>query len=130
MLGTGSRPERGSRVTIRYSEALSEEGDVVSEEQEVQFNVGESEVIQALDLAVPLMNLGEEAVVQVKKYIESVVSDYVCQNPWIPEEFLPSKKGSYTVHAVNEAFLRPCSIFSLYLILIFLFSMALSWPHI
>ena len=81
VLGTGSRPERGSRVTIRYSEALSEEGDVVSEEQELQFNVGESEVIQALDLAVPLMNLGEEAVVQVKKYIESVVSDYVCQNP-------------------------------------------------
>jgi FKBP-type peptidyl-prolyl cis-trans isomerase len=68
VLGTGSRPERGSRVTIRYREALTEEPDTssVSQEQELEFNVGESEVIQALDLVVPLMNIGEEALVQVR----------------------------------------------------------------
>ena len=68
MLGTGSRPERGSRVTIRYTEALTEEADTfIKEEEELEFNVGESEVIQALDLVVPLMNLGEEALVQVRE---------------------------------------------------------------
>ncbi len=68
VLGTGSRPERGSRVTIRYTEALTEEADrLIREEEELEFNVGESEVIQALDLVVPLMNLGEEALVQVRE---------------------------------------------------------------
>jgi FK506-binding protein 8 len=70
VLGTGSRPERGSRVTIRYREALSEEGDSISQDQEIEFNVGESEVIQALDLVVPLMNIGEEAIVQVISVVD------------------------------------------------------------
>ena len=35
------------------------------EEEEVEFNVGESEVLQALDLVLPLMSLGETSLVEV-----------------------------------------------------------------
>ena len=56
------RPARGSRVTVRVEERLGdEEGQVVQEEQEVQFSVGESEVVQCLDLVLPLMARGEVA---------------------------------------------------------------------
>ena len=56
------RPARGSRVTVRVEERLGdEEGEVVQEDQEVQFSVGESEVVQCLDLVLPLMARGEVA---------------------------------------------------------------------
>ena len=38
----------------------------VLEDEELEFNAGESEVLQALDLIVPLMYVGETALVEVE----------------------------------------------------------------
>jgi len=62
--GTGERPERGSRVSIKLTESLQPDTDIVREEEELEFNAGESEVLQALDLIVPLMYVGETALVE------------------------------------------------------------------
>lgn len=56
-------PARGSRVVVRVEERVA--GRVVGEEQEVEFNVGEAEVLQCLDLVVPLMCLGEVSEVRL-----------------------------------------------------------------
>jgi len=62
--GTGERPERGSRVSIKLTESLQPDTDIVKEDEELEFNAGESEVLQALDLIVPLMYVGETALVE------------------------------------------------------------------
>jgi len=60
------KPQRGNRVTVTLEERLKiQEGtfnsssDVVQEQHTLEFSLGESEVIQCLDLAVPLMSKGE-----------------------------------------------------------------------
>jgi len=63
--GSG-RPERGAAVTLDVTERLEMDGEVVSDTKGLEFNVGESEVLQALDLAVPLMNKGEECLLDVE----------------------------------------------------------------
>lgn len=63
--GSG-RPERGAAVTLDVSERLEVDGEVVCDTQGLEFNVGESEVLQALDLAVPLMTKGEECLLDVE----------------------------------------------------------------
>lgn len=63
--GSG-RPERGAAVTLDVIERLEMDGEVVSDTKGLEFNVGESEVLQALDLAVPLMNKGEECLLDVE----------------------------------------------------------------
>jgi len=62
--GDGNRPERGTRVKILLTESINPDSDIVKEEEEVEFNVGESEVLQALDLVLPLMSLGETSLVE------------------------------------------------------------------
>jgi len=62
--GVDSRPARGCRVTVSLVEVTSDGGEEVGREEEIQFNVGEAEVIQALDLVVPLMERGEVAEVR------------------------------------------------------------------
>jgi len=62
--GTGERPERGARVVINVQESLSIESEIIKDDQRLEFNVGESEVLQALDLVVPLMNIGESSIVE------------------------------------------------------------------
>ena len=42
----GVRPDRGSAVTVDVIERLEMDGEIVGEEQGLQFNVGESEVMQ------------------------------------------------------------------------------------
>jgi len=58
------KPGRGSRCTVKVVEYLDD--TVVGKEENLQFNVGESEVLQALDLVVPLMLKGEVAEVKVE----------------------------------------------------------------
>jgi len=58
------KPGRGSRCTVNVVEYLDD--TVVGKEENLQFNVGESEVLQALDLVVPLMLKGEVAEVKVE----------------------------------------------------------------
>jgi len=58
------KPGRGARCTVNVVEVL--ENTVVGKEENLQFNVGESEVMQALDLVVPLMYKGEVAEIKVE----------------------------------------------------------------
>lgn len=58
------KPGRGSRCTVNVLEIL--DNTVVGKDENLHFNVGESEVMQALDLVVPLMLKGEVAEVKVE----------------------------------------------------------------
>lgn len=62
--GKAGKPGRGSRCTVNVLEFL--DSIVVGKDEQLQFNVGESEVMQALDLVVPLMQKGEVAEVKVE----------------------------------------------------------------
>ena len=55
----GSKPGKGTRVSVKVEERV--DGEVVMQETVIEFNVGESEVLQCLDLVVPLMCKGEVA---------------------------------------------------------------------
>jgi len=55
----GRKPGKGTRVRVKVEERVA--GEVVMQETSIEFNVGESEVLQCLDLVVPLMCKGEEA---------------------------------------------------------------------
>nr|XP_005898381.2 PREDICTED: peptidyl-prolyl cis-trans isomerase FKBP8 [Bos mutus] len=57
-----SRPTKGQVVTVRLQTSL-ENGTRVQEEPELVFTLGDCDVIQALDLSVPLMDVGETAMV-------------------------------------------------------------------
>jgi FK506-binding protein 8 len=59
--GSG-RPAKGQVVTVRLQMSL-ENGTRVQEEPELAFTLGDCDVIQALDLSVPLMDVGETAMV-------------------------------------------------------------------
>ncbi|XP_069864677.1 peptidyl-prolyl cis-trans isomerase FKBP8 isoform X2 [Dipodomys merriami] len=56
------RPTKGQVVTVRLQMSL-EDGARVQEEPELLFTLGDCDVIQALDLSVPLMDVGETAMV-------------------------------------------------------------------
>uniref|UniRef100_A0A8C6N5W0 peptidylprolyl isomerase n=1 Tax=Mus spicilegus TaxID=10103 RepID=A0A8C6N5W0_MUSSI len=57
-----SRPLKGQVVTVHLQMSL-ENGTRVQEEPELAFTLGDCDVIQALDLSVPLMDVGETAMV-------------------------------------------------------------------
>ncbi|XP_076978228.1 peptidyl-prolyl cis-trans isomerase FKBP8 [Tamandua tetradactyla] len=57
-----SRPVKGQVVTVQLQMSL-EDGTRVQEEPELEFTLGDCDVIQALDLSVPLMDVGETAMV-------------------------------------------------------------------
>ncbi|KAG3279920.1 FK506 binding protein 8 [Ictidomys tridecemlineatus] len=57
-----SRPAKGQVVTVQLQMSL-ENGTRVQEEPELVFTLGDCDVIQALDLSVPLMDVGETAMV-------------------------------------------------------------------
>ncbi|XP_001503379.2 peptidyl-prolyl cis-trans isomerase FKBP8 isoform X3 [Equus asinus] len=57
-----SRPTKGQVVTVQLQTSL-ENGTRVQEEPELVFTLGDCDVIQALDLSVPLMDVGETAMV-------------------------------------------------------------------
>ncbi|XP_019752339.1 peptidyl-prolyl cis-trans isomerase FKBP8 [Hippocampus comes] len=61
--GRESRPKKGQNVTICLK-AFLKDGTLVEEQPELTFTLGDGDVIQALDLAVLLMEMGEKALVQ------------------------------------------------------------------
>lgn len=58
------RPTRGHLVTITFTGKL-EDGTVVEHEECLQIHVGDLEVIQGLDMVLPMMQVGEVAEVKV-----------------------------------------------------------------
>ncbi|XP_063146867.1 peptidyl-prolyl cis-trans isomerase FKBP8 [Candoia aspera] len=60
--GQESRPVKGQDVTIRLKVML-EDGMVVEEDPSLTFTLGDCDVIQALDLCVQLMDMGEMALI-------------------------------------------------------------------
>lgn len=60
--GRESRPQKGQNVTVNLKTALTD-GTLVVEQSNLSFTLGDGDVIQALDLTVQLMELGEKALV-------------------------------------------------------------------
>ncbi|KAM4628840.1 peptidyl-prolyl cis-trans isomerase FKBP8 isoform 1-T2 [Polymixia lowei] len=61
--GRDSRPQKGQNVKIHLKTSLTD-GKLVEEQPELSFTLGDGDVIQALDLTVQLMELGEKALIQ------------------------------------------------------------------
>lgn len=58
--GSEVKPTRGQRVVLDLTGHLHQmDGVVVEEQKDLEVELGETEVVQGLDLAVPLMTLGE-----------------------------------------------------------------------
>lgn len=60
--GRECRPQKGQNVKINLKTSLID-GTLVDEQSNLSFNLGDGDVIQALDLVVQLMELGEKALV-------------------------------------------------------------------
>ncbi|TNN75063.1 Peptidyl-prolyl cis-trans isomerase FKBP8 [Liparis tanakae] len=61
--GRDSRPQKGQNVKINLKTYLKD-GTLVEEQSDLAFTLGDGDVIQALDLTVQLMDMGEKALVQ------------------------------------------------------------------
>lgn len=57
---TDIQPQRGDLVTINYSGKLAD-GTIVEQEENFKVHVGDFEVVQGLDMVIPLMRVGEIA---------------------------------------------------------------------
>ncbi|XP_064353712.1 peptidyl-prolyl cis-trans isomerase FKBP8 isoform X1 [Dromaius novaehollandiae] len=60
--GAESRPRKGQDVTVRLK-AMLEDGSVVEESPGLTFTLGDCDVLQALDLCVQLLEMGETALI-------------------------------------------------------------------
>ncbi|XP_025894617.1 peptidyl-prolyl cis-trans isomerase FKBP8 [Nothoprocta perdicaria] len=60
--GEESRPHKGQDVTVRLK-ATREDGTVVEQEPRLTFTLGDCDVLQALDLCVQLLEMGETALI-------------------------------------------------------------------
>ncbi|NWH60314.1 FKBP8 isomerase, partial [Geococcyx californianus] len=60
--GVDTRPRKGQDVTIRLKATL-EDGSVVEEDPALTFTLGDCDVLQALDLCVQLLEMGETALI-------------------------------------------------------------------
>ncbi|XP_028260490.1 peptidyl-prolyl cis-trans isomerase FKBP8 [Parambassis ranga] len=61
--GRDSRPQKGQNVKIHLKTHLMD-GTLVEEQPDLSFTMGDGDVIQALDLTVQLMEMGEKALIQ------------------------------------------------------------------
>ncbi|CAJ1060331.1 peptidyl-prolyl cis-trans isomerase FKBP8 [Xyrichtys novacula] len=61
--GRNSRPQKGQNVKINLKTCLKD-GTLVEEQSDLTFTLGDGDVIQALDLTVQLMEMGEKALIQ------------------------------------------------------------------
>lgn len=61
---TDIQPQRGDLVTINYTGTLID-GTIVEQEENFKLHVGDFEVVQGLDMVIPLMRVGEIAEVHV-----------------------------------------------------------------
>lgn len=60
--GRDSRPQKGQNVKVNLKTGLTD-GTLLVEQSNLSFTLGDGDVIQALDLTVQLMELGEKAIV-------------------------------------------------------------------
>ncbi|XP_034562773.1 peptidyl-prolyl cis-trans isomerase FKBP8 isoform X2 [Notolabrus celidotus] len=60
--GRDSRPQKGQNVKVHLKTCLKD-GTLVKEQSDLSFTLGDGDVIQALDLTVQLMELGEKALI-------------------------------------------------------------------
>lgn len=61
--GRDSRPQKGQNVKINLKTYLKD-GTLAAEEPNISFTLGDGDVIQALDLTVQLMEMGEKALIE------------------------------------------------------------------
>ncbi|XP_028818722.1 peptidyl-prolyl cis-trans isomerase FKBP8-like isoform X1 [Denticeps clupeoides] len=79
--GPDSRPLRGQIVQINVKSFLSD-GIMVEEQLGLSFTLGDGDVIQALDLVVQLMEIGEKALVETSaKYAFGVIGSETLRVP-------------------------------------------------
>ena len=76
----GNKPGKGTRVKVKVEERAG--GELVMQETSIEFNVGESEVLQCLDLVLPLMCKGEVAeVTSEHSFAYGLKGDEDCVTP-------------------------------------------------
>ncbi|CAN9500531.1 unnamed protein product [Ophioblennius macclurei] len=61
--GVDSRPQKGQNVKVQLKTFLAD-GTLVEEQSGLSFTLGDGDVIQALDLTVQLMEIGEKALIE------------------------------------------------------------------
>ncbi|XP_029938903.1 peptidyl-prolyl cis-trans isomerase FKBP8 [Salarias fasciatus] len=61
--GRDSRPQKGQNVKVHLKTFLKD-GTLVEEQSDLSFTLGDGDVIQALDLTVQLMEIGEKALIE------------------------------------------------------------------
>ncbi|EDW01683.1 peptidyl-prolyl cis-trans isomerase FKBP8 [Drosophila grimshawi] len=83
---SAKRPNRGDLVTITYTGKL-ENGTIVEKEERFQCHVGDLEVVQGLDMVLPMMHVGEVAEVTVDQRFGYGTAGLKTDNP--PEIVIP-----------------------------------------
>lgn len=81
--GLDSKPQKGQTVKIHLKTFLAD-GKLVEEQPELMFTLGDGDVIQALDLTVQLMEIGEKALVQV--HAKYAYGSLGCVCPEVPPD--------------------------------------------
>uniref|UniRef100_T1PC14 peptidylprolyl isomerase n=1 Tax=Musca domestica TaxID=7370 RepID=T1PC14_MUSDO len=96
------RPQRGDKVTLNFTGKL-DDGRVVENQENFQVHVGDFEVIQGLDMVVPLMNVGEVAEVKVDPRF--AYGSLGLKNDADPELSIPpDSKLTYEVHLLDTKY--------------------------
>ncbi|KAK3562076.1 hypothetical protein QTP86_027184, partial [Hemibagrus guttatus] len=88
--GPDSKPQRGQNVTINLKTTLTD-GTTVEDKSNIFFTLGDGDVIQALDLTVQLMEMGEKALIEAgAKYAYGTLGSF-------PPHWCPSVHPRRTV---------------------------------
>lgn len=98
--GQGERPESKDIAVINYTGRL-DDGTIVEEERDCVVQIDDVEVVQGLDMALKLMNVGEQAEVIVSSrfaYGEQGLKDEDHPERTVP----PNEKITYTVELVSS----------------------------
>ncbi|XP_061399236.1 peptidyl-prolyl cis-trans isomerase FKBP8 [Musca vetustissima] len=96
------RPQRGDKVTLNFTGKL-DDGKVVEKQENFQVHVGDFEVIQGLDMVIPLMNVDEVAEVKVDPRF--AYGSLGLKNDSDPELSIPpDSKLTYEVHLLDTKY--------------------------
>lgn len=97
--GEGDRPEGRAIVVINYTGRL-EDGSIVEQERDHVVQIDDVEVVQGLDMALKLMNVGEQAEVVVSSRF--AYGEQGFKNETDPERSIPPNANiTYTVELVS-----------------------------
>lgn len=98
--GQDERPEGRDIAVINYTGRL-EDGTIVEEERDFVVQIDDVEVVQGLDMALKLMNIGEQAEVIVGSRF--AYGEHGLKNEEHPERSVPpNAKMTYTVELVSS----------------------------